>query len=100
MCFMVFQGVSMNILLFFNCGSRFSQTIVSRVFWKIEGDLKKKFQNCFTILSGGLDGCSMAVSIVFNPTSYGLSESVVPMGVLRGPPSYINEGVIFDPMLR
>ena len=31
---------------------------------------EKKYQNCFTILSGGLDGCSMVVSIVFNPISY------------------------------
>ena len=88
MCFMVFQGVSMNILLFFNCGSRFSQTIVSRVVWKIERGLKKSFKNCFTILSGELDGCSMVVSIVFNPISYGLSESVAPMGGLRGPLRY------------
>ena len=86
---------------------------MSRVFWKIEGDLKKKFQNCFTILSGELDGCSMVVSIlsgeldgcsmvvsmVFNPISYGLSESVAPMEPQR-PPSDIKEVAISDPMLR
>ena len=35
-----------------------------------------------------------------NHISYGLSDSVAPMGGgLRGPPSEIKEGVIFDPML-
>ena len=37
---------------------------------------------------------------MINPTSHGVSDSVAPMGGgLRGPPSEIKEGVIFDPML-